>query len=315
MMRLLSIFGFIALLSSARAGTKVEAVVGQAQFSVRYDKATDFSGLTWVRGENFYAVSNQTQALFPLKLAMNAETGRIEDAKFGTRIPVKTKLEDLEGIAYRADLERLYVSAERPPGIVAFDLLGDATFQFEIPKVFARATRNKGLEALTYGAGFFWTANEAALEGDQDSFVRLQKFDERMRPAGQFAYRTDGSLFKVNNSGTGVTDLAGLPNGELLVLERVVAVGLVAKIYLVDFADATDTAGVAKLNDEDVTPVKKKLLFERLTGKDNFEGIALGPELADGWRSLILVADSAGGGVHELLPLRIKFDASEGDRR
>jgi hypothetical protein len=37
----------------------------------------------------------------------------------------------------------------------------------------------------------------------------------------------------------------------------------------------------------------------------NFEGIALGPELAGGWRSLILVSDSAHGKKHMFMPLRI----------
>jgi hypothetical protein len=222
---------------------------------------------------------------------------------------------DFEGIAHVPARDRLYVSTERPPGIVGFDREGDATFAVEVPKVYAQARSNKGLESLTFGGPALWTANEDALRNDGDTssasggaLVRLQKFNERFAPAGQWAYRTDASLLRVSNSGTGVTDLVALPNGELLVLERVVAVGLVAKIYRVEFAGATDTSGVSSLRDGDATPVKKKLLFERHTGGANFEGIALGPELEDGWHSLILIADSGGDRRHVFMPLRIKWD-------
>ena len=135
--------------------------------------------------------------------------------------------------------------------------------------------------------------------------MRLQKFDARWKPVAQFAYRTDASLLE---SATGVTDLCALPDGRLLALERVMAAGLVAKIYLVDFTDATDTSDIAELDDDKIKITGKKLLFERATGAVNFEGITLGPDLADGWRSLILIADSQGGHTHTLLPLRIKLD-------
>jgi hypothetical protein len=263
-------------------------------------------------------VSNRVQALFPLKIEVNRTDGQIEGVKFGAKIEVKAKISDFEGIAYLPKRDRLYVSTERPPGIVGFNREGDATFAVELPRVFAQARSNKGMEALTFGAGVMWTANEDALRGDGDTsstsqgaLVRLQKINEKFVAAGQFAYRTDASLLRVGNSGTGVTDLVALPNGELLVLERVVAVGIVAKIYRVDFTGATDTSGMNTLRDGEVTPVKKKLLFERHTGATNFEGIALGPELEEGWRSLILIADSGGESRHVMMPLRIKWDVAE----
>jgi hypothetical protein len=306
------LLGTVAL---ATAETKIAAVPGQNQFAIEYGGATDLSGLAWVSGDTFYTVSNRVQALFPLKIEVDRTNGKIASAQFGAKIEVKAKLSDFEGIAYLPKRDRLYVSTERPPGIVGFNREGDATFAVEVPKVFAQARSNKGLEALTFGAGAMWTANEDALRGDGDTsstsegaLVRLQKINERFVAAGQWAYRTDTSLLRISNSGTGVTDLVALPNGELLVLERVVAVGIVTKIYRVDFTNATDTSGMNSLQTDDLIPVKKKLLFERHTGAGNFEGIALGPELEDGWRSLILVADSGGDSRHLLMPLRIKFD-------
>jgi hypothetical protein len=302
-------------LSKAAAQIQIEAVPGQSSFKLDYEKATDFSGITWVAADQFYAVSNRDRAIFPLRLTI-AGTGLISRVHVGARIPVKTTLNDFEGIAYWPAGDRLYVSTERPAGIVGTDRLGDATFHITVPEVFNRARRNKSLESLAFGAGAFWTANEDAIERDGEpssagkgALIRLQKFDERLRPVAQFAYRSDTSLLRVSDSGTGVTDLAVLPNGRLLVLERVVGLGLIARIYLVDFEDAIDTTKIAAFGGSEVVPVKKTLLFERSTGRDNFEGIALGPELEDGWRSLILIADSGGGVHHILMPLRIRLDA------
>lgn len=300
--------------ASIFAETKIEAVAGQGMFTLAYEGATDFSGLTWVSSERFFAVSDKVRALFPLTLRVEAETGRIVEGSFGAAMPVKTKLGDFEGIAYVPALKRLYVSAETGSGIVGFDLLGDATFAVQVPKVFARTRRNKSLESLTYGAGALWTANEEALEGDgagssasAGTLVRLQKFDSRMRPVAQFAYRTEPSLFRISNGGTGVSDLLALPNGELLVLERGVGLGLAVRIFRVDFAAATDTSALARLEGADFTPVRKTLLYERHTTTVNFEGITLGPALAEGWRSLLLIADSSGETDHLFMPLRIRF--------
>jgi hypothetical protein len=312
---------FLAIIAALAAPcfgeVRIEAVPGQSAFKLKYDKASDFSGLTWVRGNDFYAVSNRAQALFPLKLVLQG-SGAIASAKVGAKTAVKSRFDDFEGIAYWPERDRLYVSTERPPGIVGFDLAGDATFHVEMPKVFAKARQNKGLESLAYGAGAFWTANEEALLGDgnpssagEGALTRLQKFDHQFRPTAQYAYRTERSLLRASKGGTGVTDLVALPDGKLLVLERVVGLGLFAKIFEIETDGATETSALPSLSGVEVVPVKKKLLYERSTGGQNFEGIALGPELTDGWRSLILIADSGGDPEHVLIPLRIKLDAEE----
>ena len=302
----------LVLVAGVTAQVTIEDVPGQADYKLKSGKVSDLSGLTWIRGQDFYTVSNQAQSLLPLKIEIQPN-GKIASAKLGQNIAVKSALDDFEGIAYWPERDRLYVSTERPPGIVGFDRQGDATFKITVPQIFAKARRNKGLESLAYGAGAFWTANEDALDGDGDqssptrgAMVRLQKFDDRFRPTAQFAYQTGPSLLRASGSGTGVTDLAVLPDGTLLCLERAVGLGLFAKIYSIDFQGATDTTAIRKLSDAEIQPVKKRLRFERATGARNFEGIALGPELEDGWRSLILVEDSGGSSEHALMPLRIK---------
>jgi hypothetical protein len=69
----------VILLSTAAlafAETKIEPASGQSLFTLEYGGATDFSGLTWVKGDIYYAVSNRVQALFPLRIELNRANGR-----------------------------------------------------------------------------------------------------------------------------------------------------------------------------------------------------------------------------------------------
>ena len=321
--RFISAFAFFALVANAlvaRADTVIEAVAGQPFFTFEYERATDFSGLAWAGGSDYFTVSDKVKGIFPLRISIEPATGKILSASIGTMLPVKTKLSDFEGVAFDSEKRQIYVSAENGNGIFGFNLANGVTFPVAVPKVFSHARTNKSLESLTFDSvvGNFWTANEEALVGDgpvsqpdRGTVVRLQKFDRRFRPLAQFAYRTEPSAFRVLNGGTGVSDLALLPNGELLVLERVVGLGLSAKIFRVETRDATDTSKIPKLGDTDFKIAGKKLIFARATLTSNFEGIALGPKLEGGWRSLILIADSGGGTTHYLMPLRIRWDAEK----
>jgi len=79
------------------------------------------------------------------------------------------------------------------------------------------------------------------------------------------------------------------------------------RLYQVDFAGATDTSALAALAGTTYTPVTKTLLWSKSGLGANFEGIALGPTLADGSASLLLVADDNGGTGETLYPLTIAF--------
>ena len=309
----------IACCRCALAETIIEGVPGQQLFSFEYRAATDFSGLTWAGGSDYFTVSDKVRAIFPMTIALDPASGQILSASIGTAIPVKTKLADFEGIAFVSDKRRVYVSTETGDGIFGFDLRKRTMIPVAVPPIFSQARNNKSLESLTYDATVrnFWTANEEALKCDgpmsareHGTVVRLQRFDARFRPLSQFAYVTETSMFRVPGGGTGVSDLALLPNGELLVLERVVGLlGLSAKIFRAELRGASDISKIPALENAEYQPAGKTLLFSRATLTNNFEGIALGPPLADGWRSLILIADSGGGTTHYLMPLRIRWSA------
>ena len=138
--------------------------------------------------------------------------------------------------------------------------------------------------------------------------MRLQRFDDMLTPDGQWAYITQpfpGTPF-FDQERSGVSDLLALPGGEPLVLERSFSSVLFrSRIYEVDFAGATDTPSIVNLDLTPFTPVAKTLLWERVGGTENYEGLTLGPMLDDGDQSLLLVSDNGGGSSQALHALRI----------
>jgi hypothetical protein len=96
----------------------------------------------------------------------------------------------------------------------------------------------------------------------------------------------------------GLTELATVDTGgHFLSLERSYGLlGASAKIYQLATGAATDTSGIATLKGDisRIDAVKKKLVLDLSTlgiYLDNLEGMTLGPRLADGTQSLVLVSD------------------------
>jgi hypothetical protein len=96
----------------------------------------------------------------------------------------------------------------------------------------------------------------------------------------------------------GLTELTALEKeGYFLSLERTLSLsGFGAKIFQVVSGNATDTSRILSFqgNLDQIEPLKKKLLLDLSTlgiELDNLEGMTLGPRLADGSQTLILVSD------------------------
>jgi hypothetical protein len=187
------------------------------------------------------------------------------------------------------------------------------------------ARGNTGFESLTLSpdASRLFTATETALvqDGQPATFdagtrTRILEFaahDQTFRPARQFAYDLEPLPRPPYAPGfyiTGVVDLLALSRTTLLALER----GFVEsaqsptqtrstiRIYHVDLSGATDVSTMVSLAGRtDVLPAKKTLLLDLSTVKglspeleprlENFEGLAIGPRLADGRATLVLVSD------------------------
>lgn len=297
----------------------IEKLEGQGFFTIENNAVSDLSGLVWLNGDSFYAVSDHQKGIVPVTLKVDPANGHITAGEIGTLTAVQTDAGDFEGIAYVAGTKTFYITAEEGTAVLRFNLDSPRAERVPVPPIFAQARKNLSLEALTWNDSVkeFWIANEETLTPDgalananEGSLVRLQRLDARFRPLAQYAWRTEPAGMRFRGAGSGVPDLCLLPDGRLLVLERGFgAAGLQARIYLADFKGATDISKMKALAEAEFTPAKKTLLFEQATGFVNYEGIALGPKLADGSRSLILIADSNGGPAHIFMPLKLRLPA------
>lgn len=251
---------------------------------------------------------------------------------------------DREGVAFDPASGSFWIADERTGGADAagpslhrhgtggrrLEVVVPADHPALAPLSSARA--NLGLESLARrpGDGGYWTATEEALEidgptagPDAGTVVRLVSFDASMRPLAQYAYRTDpvsgviaSPIPAVGHELSGVVALAALPGGGLLALERALGgdesgmAGFRIRIYEVDVTDATDVSGMPYrdgLQGTRYEPVSKRRLAELRFGlvNSNFEGMALGPRLENGDRSLLLIADNGGGDRQSVYALRV----------
>lgn len=289
--------------------------------------ATGLSGFTWAGGDQYYAVSDKGAKLFPLSIQVDANTGTIVSSNVSPAVQLAAG-SDLEGVAYNPGNNGVFASDESGPAIREYSVAGGSLLQtISVPPVFGNHRSNLSLESLAFQAGAaLWTANEEALstDGPVSSFtagtvVRLQKLDAGLSPAGQWAYATGAIHGDLGNNGrdveaSGVADLVALPTGDLLVMERALGAspfGFRIRIYQVDFSAATDVSALAALAGETYAPVGKTLLWEGHFPANNFEGIALGPPLAGGLHSLLLLSDDGGGLSQGLYALTLAPPACE----
>jgi hypothetical protein len=308
------IFLLFVMLPAARATVITDP--GQGVFTYT-GSAPGLSGITWLGGNSYYAVSDSAGApdIYPVTIALNAN-GTVSSASVGGAFALATGA-DPEGIAFHPARGTLFVSDEgsHPDGgyVREFNrFTGALVNSLTIPSVMLRDRPSLGFEALTLGAGSIWIANEQALEHEshtanstEGSTVRLQRFnDSTLAPSGQWAYRTDPYH--------GAPDLVALPDGRLLVLERTSSFGSGStwhnRIYLVDFSQATDTSAIADLDGASFTLTSKTLLWDADMGTQstrNFEGIALGPQLDEDTYSLVLIADNGTGSTQHLYALTL----------
>ena len=224
---------------------------------------------------------------------------------------------DGEGIAL-APSGNLLVSSETEPSIREFSPAGKLIGELPVPSFFrtgkGTGTRgNQGFESLSLAPDgrTLWTANERALQQDapdekeRPSPVRLLRYErqgERFVPGAQLVYEVEPIVFPMNKPGTGfsvrgVAELLALPSGDLLAIEReyVEGRGMRIQLFLASLAGATDVSGIGALAGASYTPVRKTLLYDFARAgflPDNIEGIAFGPRLANGSRTLVLVSDN-----------------------
>jgi|GEM_PF-3141972 len=292
-------------------------------------KLKDLSDLCWIGGDRYLAVSDKAPIIIDLSIQLEPGGG-IHSAQIMSTHSVLThrgepaKLSDIESICVEPQLPKQRTPDAATPAIYIAEEAGrvhripspDNAFAIEARPLFTwqepgspKMRGNKGIESMTIDHDFtLFVANEDAAEVDgpvasftQGAFVRLQAYRRRTPRLIGYRYKIDpinGDHFLTDKERSGLVELEALPDGRLLALERAAgATGFRIRLYLIDPRAKSPQ-----------TVTRKSLLWEKsfIQINANFEGMALGPTLPDGSRSLILIADNNSAGAHLLYALRLE---------
>lgn len=282
--------------------------------------AGNYSGITHIEGNKYAVVSDKSpnDGFFVFSIDVDSVSGELIDVKCEAFYGDSLRGGDCEGITYCKNSSTFFISREADASIVEYDSLGKLTGrELQIPSIY-KGMGNYGFESLAYDgqSHLFWTISESTLEVDGSQAnslngvtnrLRLLSFGDDLKPKSQYAYLMDSPTAHKKSSeyAMGVSELAPVGNGCLLVLEREffvpkakIGAYVLCKLYEVEPCDdyAMPVGDTIK---GDVKFLPKRLIHSfvtklKLFGNSiaNYEGMCFGPTLADGSRTVILVSDS-----------------------
>lgn len=207
------------------------------------------------------------------------------------------------------------------PFVMRADAGGRAMAPLPLPAAFRVSTttqtgtrNNAAFEGLTFSADgeTVWAGMEAPLFQDgplptptSGAYSRLLQYGRDGTVLRQVAYPLDPMQAVPatgKNADNGLSELLAVDGERLLVLERSGVQGsddrytMYVRLYEIDTRGASDVSGIASLAAGGFRPVRKRLVLNLnalgLRAVDNIEGMAWGPRLANGHRSLVLVSDN-----------------------
>ncbi|MBJ2176093.1 esterase-like activity of phytase family protein [Aureibaculum sp. A20] len=288
------------------------------------------SGIDYANG-NYYLICDDASNPRYYKANISIDNLKIDTIAFTEVVTFSdsTQYLDVESIRFDKKSNGVVITSEgsinlkKDPSFFSVDSKGSINHFFEIPDYFKATSkqqpRNNGtLEgvAISYDQKGYWIAMELPLESDgpepkvleTKSPVRITYIDANTKkPTRQFAYLLDkiAKEPKGNFAVNGVTDLIEYTKNQFIIIERSYSSGLgtqgnTIRIYTVNASKASNTIAMESLINSEVVLANKKLLFDfesvrsQLTDTsiDNIEGLTIGPTLANGNQTLILVADN-----------------------
>lgn len=300
--------------------------------------AGNYSGITHIEGDRYALISDKQEADGWTEVSISfLPSGDIREMQFIAHHRMSqtlVKARDSEGIAYVPG-QGLFVSAEDDQQILELAEDGSPTGRrLAVPECYnpSNIFHNYGFEALTYLEGVFWTTTEQGLKSDVTApttyeaplpiLLRLQSFGPDLLPQQQFAYRTEApvSTRKPRIFAFGVPELLAINDTTLLVIERELNIpkrynraACQIRLFCVNPRSGRpiSTSQPLKEMSAEVFLGKRELYaFStgiRILGKKNFanyEGMCLGPLLADGSQTILLIADSQNRAGNPLFHLK-----------
>jgi len=288
------------------------------------------SGIDYANG-TYYLISDDATNPRYYEANIKIRSSKIDTISFTkvVRFTDSTQYLDVEAIRYDVNKKRALITSEgsinrkKDPSFFSTNSTGKDIQYFHIPETLKATSkqkpRNNGtLEGLTisHNTNGYWIAMELPLEADgpepqvteTKSPVRITYIDANsQKPTKQFAYlldkidKTPKGSFAVN----GLTDLIEYKQDQFIVIERSYSSGLGTqgnsiKLFNIDATNASNTLAMDTLKSNELMFAKKELLFNfesvraQLTDMsiDNIEGLTFGPKLANGNKTLLLVADN-----------------------
>lgn len=339
-MRVLTVLVMLMLMGSAMCAQVVRSFK-QHNMKRWGIPAGNYSGICHIAGDRYALVSDKQTADGWTEVSITfLPSGDIDAMQFiGHHFDNQTLglARDSEGIAYAPE-HGFFVCAENDQQILELGEDGTPTGRrltvpacFEPQNIFP----NYGFEALTYDAanGIFWSTTEQGLRSDvtaptdysssAPTLLRLLSFGSDLLPLHQFAYETEAPVTRhaPRHFAFGVPELLALNDTTLLVMERELSIPknynrAKCRIRLFCVSPSTDLAiadtSVALRETDRTRFLRKTPLFAFTTGirlvgrKDfaNYEGMCLGPKLADGRQTVLLVADSQNRAGNALFHLK-----------
>lgn len=187
--------------------------------------AGNYSGICPI-GNNRYAVVDDKAAedgFYVFRIDIDSVKGRITDIENEGYRSSGLPNRDMEGICYCPTTQTVFISGEDDNEVYEYRLDGQRTGrQLAMPPEFKKASKNYGLEALTYDPikHLFYTTTEQPLKGD--TLLRIQTFGDDLQPLEHYLYRPDTPAKRYRSHG--VSGMCALDDGRLLVMERQIRV-------------------------------------------------------------------------------------------
>jgi len=288
----------------------------------------NYSGISRIGGSRYAVVSDKgNEGFYIFDITIDSIYGKIMNVSILAQPSEKSDsglAPDQEDVAYVPASGTVFVADEGQQRIIEYGLDGNRTgrepkipFYLQADSIYP----NYGFESLTYSVsdGLLWTITEQSLKNDgkiSDSTnkegcrLRLQSFDAVTgQPVAWYYYKTDAPTARKagRNYSFGVSAITAMEDGTLLVMEREFYVSknylgswVKINIYKVDIAKRTAEGCLDK---QLVVSFKNRLNALR-RNIANYEGMCLGPNLADGRQTIILISDSQNNHGNALFRLK-----------